>query len=222
MNRFARWRPSPATIISLVALFVALGGTSYAALSIPRNSVNSASVVNGSLQKVDLSENAVNLLKGNRGPRGPQGSQGGLGPQGPQGATGTQGPKGDSGAQGAMGQQGPKGDAGAQGAQGLKGDKGDPGTPATRLWARVAFNGTREAGSTGVTSTRNLKGIYTVTFPQDVSSCAWTASVRNTIEVLATPDSNDVANDSVRVLVRDVGTSHVGYIDAYFSLAVFC
>ena len=32
-------KPSPATFIALVALFVALGGSSYAALRLPRNSV---------------------------------------------------------------------------------------------------------------------------------------------------------------------------------------
>jgi hypothetical protein len=34
MTRFARKRPSPATIISLIALFVALGGTGYAAFRV--------------------------------------------------------------------------------------------------------------------------------------------------------------------------------------------
>jgi hypothetical protein len=29
--------PSPALVISLIALFVALGGTSYAAIKLPRN-----------------------------------------------------------------------------------------------------------------------------------------------------------------------------------------
>ncbi len=38
MDRSVTRRLSPATVISLIALFVALGGTSYAALSIPRNS----------------------------------------------------------------------------------------------------------------------------------------------------------------------------------------
>ena len=35
-------RPSPAMIVALAALFVALGGTSYAAFSLPKNSVGSA------------------------------------------------------------------------------------------------------------------------------------------------------------------------------------
>ena len=56
MHRIVTRRPSPATIISLVALFVALGGTGYAAVALaPKNTVGSAQVINGSLQKIDLS-----------------------------------------------------------------------------------------------------------------------------------------------------------------------
>ena len=36
--------------ISLIALFVALGGTGYAAVALPRNSVGSAQVIDGSLK----------------------------------------------------------------------------------------------------------------------------------------------------------------------------
>jgi hypothetical protein len=44
-------------VISLIVLFVALGGTPYAAVTalVPRNSVGSAQVINGSLQTGDLS-----------------------------------------------------------------------------------------------------------------------------------------------------------------------
>jgi len=41
--------PSPALVISVVALFVALGGTSYAALRIPRNSVGTIQLRNGAV-----------------------------------------------------------------------------------------------------------------------------------------------------------------------------
>jgi hypothetical protein len=106
VNRFARWRPSPATIMSLVALFVALGGTSYAAIVLaPKNSVNSASVMNGSLQKVDLSEKAVAALKGSRGApgvQGPPGPQGTAGPAGSPGARRNWSPR-PAGATGAAG-----------------------------------------------------------------------------------------------------------------------
>ena len=84
MKRIISRRPRPATIISLVALFIALGGTSYAAISlVPNNSVGSPQVINGSLQKVDLSSAAVRALRGRRGLRGAAGAVGATGPPGP-------------------------------------------------------------------------------------------------------------------------------------------
>lgn len=41
--------PGPALVISVVALFVALGGTGYAALHLPRNSVGTIQLQNGSV-----------------------------------------------------------------------------------------------------------------------------------------------------------------------------
>jgi hypothetical protein len=109
VDRTTRRRPSPAIFISLVALFAALGGTSYAAVTklLPKNSVGSAQVINGSLQKVDLSAKARSALRGTRGARGA------LGPAGPAGPSGLQGLKGDTGAKGDAGATGPKGDTGA-------------------------------------------------------------------------------------------------------------
>jgi hypothetical protein len=79
--------------IALLALFLALGGTTWAASSalIGKNTVASPQVVNGSLQTKDLSAKARKALKGNRGLRGLRGLQGA------KGATGAQGVKGDKG-----------------------------------------------------------------------------------------------------------------------------
>src|SRR5579862_7426284 len=41
--------PSPALVVSVVALFVALGGTGYAALHLPRNSVGTIQLQNNSV-----------------------------------------------------------------------------------------------------------------------------------------------------------------------------
>jgi hypothetical protein len=82
--------------VALLALFFALGGTALAAGNnlLPRNSVGTAQVVNGSLQKVDLSRKAITALKGNRGA---QGLAGAVGAKGPTGAQGPKGEKGDAG-----------------------------------------------------------------------------------------------------------------------------
>jgi hypothetical protein len=85
--------------VALLALFVALGGTAVAASNkvLPRNSVGSMQVINGSLQKGDLSGRAILALRGNQGARGP------IGLSGPPGPAGVQGPKGDKGDPGAGG-----------------------------------------------------------------------------------------------------------------------
>jgi hypothetical protein len=82
-------------------LAIALGGTAFAATTlVPRNSVGSAQVINGSLQKADLSKRTVAALHGATGARGPQGIQGAQGPPGPQGNPGAQGVPGSARAYG--------------------------------------------------------------------------------------------------------------------------
>ena len=83
-------------LVAYLALFVALTSTGYAASSklLPRNSVGSVQVINGSLQKVDLSKRAIASLHGARGVRGPQGIQGRQGAQGAPGEKGDNGPPG--------------------------------------------------------------------------------------------------------------------------------
>ena len=81
-------------VIAMLALFIALTGTTYAASNalIGKNTVASSQVVNGSLQTKDLSGKARKALKGNRGLRGlrgPQGAKGATGAQGVQGIAGT-------------------------------------------------------------------------------------------------------------------------------------
>lgn len=62
MRSLFRRRPTASMVISLIALFVALGGASYAAVSLPRNSVGRAQIRN----------NAVNYQKIERGTIGLQ------------------------------------------------------------------------------------------------------------------------------------------------------
>lgn len=91
-----RWLPSPALVISLVALFVALGGTGYAVTQLPKNSVGTtqlknnavttAKVANGSLLRGDFK--AGQLPAGPTGPAGPAGAAGAAGPAGPAGVVG--------------------------------------------------------------------------------------------------------------------------------------
>jgi hypothetical protein len=79
--------PAPATVISIVALVVALGGTSYAALKI-----GSADVRNNSLKSVDIRNGSLRARDFRAGdlPIGPVGPAGPAGPAGPPGAAATQ------------------------------------------------------------------------------------------------------------------------------------
>jgi len=54
-------RPSPALVVALLALIVALGGTGYAATQLPKNSVGSKQVKNGSLKAKDIASGVVGV-----------------------------------------------------------------------------------------------------------------------------------------------------------------
>ena len=104
-------RLSYANVISSLALFVALGGVSWAAATLPANSVGKRQlrdnavtgekVANGSLRAADFTRGA--LPAGPQGPAGPAGASGAAGPQGERGAPGAKGDKGDRGEQGPAG-----------------------------------------------------------------------------------------------------------------------
>src|SRR3954465_8846512 len=79
-----RFRLSYANVTATIALFVALGGSSYAALRLPRNSVgskqiragavHSSEVKNGSLQLGGFASATRAGLVGPEGPAGPAGA----------------------------------------------------------------------------------------------------------------------------------------------------
>jgi Phage Tail Collar Domain len=56
-------RPSPAMLVALLALFVSLGGSAYAALRLPKNSVGSAQLKNGAVSSAKLRNGSVTASK---------------------------------------------------------------------------------------------------------------------------------------------------------------
>jgi hypothetical protein len=61
-NKTRSFRPSPALVISCVALFLTLAGTAFAA-TVAKNSVRSAQIVDATVRTVDLHDSAVNSAK---------------------------------------------------------------------------------------------------------------------------------------------------------------
>jgi hypothetical protein len=94
MSRSIRKHANPASLIAMVALFVALGGVSYAAATIgsaqiKNNSVKSVDIKNGTIVTKDIKKSTRNALRGQQGPQGNVGAAGPAGPQGAQGIAGT-------------------------------------------------------------------------------------------------------------------------------------
>src|SRR5436190_2214597 len=75
--------------LALIALFIALGGTSVAAtqLVLPRNSVGTRQLKNGAVTKKKIARQTLTGLKGARGPTGAQGLPGTNGAKGVAGTT---------------------------------------------------------------------------------------------------------------------------------------
>lgn len=63
MSRFRGRLPSPSLILSLLALFVALGGTTYAATALPAHSVGNAQLRERSVSTDKLRKHAVTQLR---------------------------------------------------------------------------------------------------------------------------------------------------------------
>src|SRR3982750_3082011 len=86
MPRKRRLRLTYANVASTLALFIALGGVSYAAVTLPKNSVGSkqlkknavtaSKVKNGSLGLGDFQKGQLRKVEGDQGPQGDAGPSG--------------------------------------------------------------------------------------------------------------------------------------------------
>ena len=214
--RIMRFRPSPALIVASLALAIALGGTGYAAVVLPANSVgtkqlknkavNAAKVKPGSLRASSFASGLTVLPRQTASCARNRASSFASG-QLPTGA------KGDRGADGLPGAAGPSGP------QGAKGD------PATKLFAVVdGATGKPTVKSAGVDSNKTGSGsnTYAVTFPQSVSDCAPLVTVGFTgsgdggqaTAAVAAPGANVV---NVATFDEQGGSTPKG-----FAIAVFC
>jgi hypothetical protein len=115
--RRLKFRISPGSVLGLIALFVALGGVSYAAVKINGANIQNNSIPGAKLRNGAVTNNKVraNSLQANRltaaARASLRGAQGPRGAPGPQGLRGERGERGESGPSGAQGPQGPAGTA---------------------------------------------------------------------------------------------------------------
>jgi len=142
--RLLRHRPSPAIVVACMALLIALGGVSYAATALPRNSVGTAQLKNNAVTSGKVKNHSLLRadFKNGQVPRGP------AGPAGPTGANGAQGPKGPTGATG-------------------------PAGTANIRWALVTANATildKSDANISITSHTNGQGIYILNFGSPVDT----------------------------------------------------
>jgi hypothetical protein len=63
LHSLVRRRPSASLVISVIALFVALGGVGYAAVQIPANSVGNSQLKNNAVSNSKIKNNSVNYKK---------------------------------------------------------------------------------------------------------------------------------------------------------------
>jgi hypothetical protein len=180
MRNGLRSRLTYANVMASIAVFIALGGSSYAAIKVTGKEVRDASLTgkdlkNESVRSADVSGLTSRDFAAGQLPAGAPGAKGDAGPAGPQGP------------------------AGKDGADGAKGDKGDDGEPGPLIqpeaWREVGAAGqpafTQDGGckwenfASGHNSagfykdpggTVHLKGMVRVVPILSGNECVWTHS----------------------------------------------
>ena len=149
----ARMELSYANVVGTLALFIALGGVSYAAVKLPARSVGTKQLKTGAVTSAKIRDGTLrqrDFVDGQL-PPGESGAAGVDGADGKPGASGAPGPRGEPGAAGPKGDSGPvaaQGPAGPEGPAGPAGDDGQPG-PAGPAGADGSDGATGPAGPGG-------------------------------------------------------------------------
>jgi hypothetical protein len=201
MHRF-HLRPSSATAIACIALFVALAGTGAAAVTLARNSIGTAQLKDSAVTNSKIAANAVTTGKVKNHSLLRADFASGQIPAGPRGPAGAPGPAGAAGA---------------------RGPTGPAGSSAANAWAVVKSDGTI-AHQSGVSSvSRTAVGRYTVTFLAGVSNCAWQATLTNLDQNGTLTSGTITTNASATATQVRVATAFQGTAaDEPFSITVFC
>jgi Collagen triple helix repeat (20 copies) len=214
-NRKRHPWPTPPTVISSVALFVALGGSAAAATglihagNLATGAVTSRAIRDGAVEPKDVSTATRAWLRGStatNGTAGVTGAPGANGVNGVTGAPGTNGANGPAGANGASGTNGPNGANGVDGTNGVNGAKGIDGTNGVD-----GTNGTNGTNGTisPLSATQGLTALPTLSPSTTVVTLAVPAG--NYVVLAKTQLSQTGAGDSVECVLK-VGSTTVDQV----------
>jgi hypothetical protein len=187
-----------ANVVATLALFIALGGASYAAIKIPKNSVGTKHIKKGAITADKIRNGAIGTGKIRNGSL-------------------TE----DDFDEVPEGEEGPAGADGRDGFDGLDGPQGPVGPPGSSAqpWVVVNADGTPARGSADVTTDHGpAPGTYTVSFAAgDLSGCGFLATLDGAAGSVAA--NGGTAADDVEVLTYNAaGTA----TDLAFNLIVNC
>lgn len=205
MRNFGIRRPSPALVVSTVALVAALGGTSYAAFSIPKNSVGTKQLKKGAVTTKKLANGAVST--------GKLSSSAFINNAGHANSATTAANATNA--------------TNAGNANTVGGVPASSFEPASKIMTAVVTNSgtpTVVRGTPGVTAALDGPGYVAVTFPVDVSNCTWIATQGHSGGNASVGDQfatvrGDGSADDVGVVTWTVGGAQ---INEDFHLAVIC
>jgi hypothetical protein len=199
----ARSRLTYANVMATIAVFVALGGSSYAALrvtskNVPKNALTGADIKN--LTGKDVKNNSLTGADV-KGIKSGDVSDGSL-----------------------LAEDFKSGQLPA----GEKGDKGDAGTAATKLFGNFdGSDGSLEAGAGIASSTRSSTGLYIIRFGQSIANCVLVSSpgsqdssnpVSRTVGA-SHYTGNSRTDEAFVIVASDFAGTRA---DADFSLAALC
>jgi hypothetical protein len=187
---------SPAMVVAMVALFIALTGTAVATTSAL---ITGRQIANGSITGLDVKNRSLT-------PRDFRGS--------------VRGPRGLRGLTGVAGAPGAKGD------KGDKGDKGEPATRlwAAIVGGASPTIAKNSGAATAVDRTIGV-GQYRVTWNRDITTCAWIGTAGGNDTGGIPPDayvSIHRSSAGPQTLFIEVRNNAGTAVDVDFTVAVFC
>jgi hypothetical protein len=222
--------PSPALGVSVVALLVALGGTSYAALDLPRNSVGTKQIVNGAVTAKKIRNRAVTAPKidtsGLTVPNALHSRNADAAVTAMTATSASHASTADSATTAATANHASTADSAttattATNAEALGGSQPSAFELAANIKTAVVMNNGTTAtvvrGNDRAVADRSGAGLVNIFFPENVSDCTWIATAVSVSTVFA----NVEAGSGNEVTVQTWNTSGA-LVDANFHLLIVC